>query len=784
MADIVILTMDHVPRDARLYYKLTRSLITEHTVTFVCPAPVPQGEDRVRWLPVPRSGRIAVLRAMVSRAAKLRPDVVVCVEPLTMPAGIALKGLLGGKPRLVYDCHEFFALAHAERYPAWLRPMAHYLYEQAENALVRRMDAVITVNDELAARLGRAHQDITVCANYPDVAAEPPRADKRYDAVYAGGIGEHKGMLKLLQAARYMRHNRPDLRFLFVGPFLTPHDRELFEDFRTRNDLMQCVEYGGTLPHDEVRARLAESRVGVVLLDTRVTRYRSALSLKLLEYLQCGLPVVANATPIVRRVIAQHNVGACEPYNSFSLAKALDRLLALSPAARGAMARRARELVREDLNWQSQEPELLELFRRLTTPHRRLLLFSYLYPPLGGPGVQRPCKLVKHLKTEGWHTDVVAVGDIVHHSREPQMLRECAHDTLTRTPSLDPMYLLRRLRGRKAQKHIYFNTPESRKRLVRGIFPIEDKIGWLPFAVAAGLRLAARRRPDVVAAVIGPYTAAIAAYYVARLRRLPLVVDYRDQWTLYPWERYLTPLHRRLAEYWERRILRAAARVTIIGETYRDELCARFGEELRGKIDVVYNGWDEQDFAGVEPLPAEGTQVSYVGNFNANRTPRYFLDALRLLRQRGELPADITVTFTGNSFLEARELMNAPDLADIVRAEPQVNHREAVRRELGASLLLLFIPTPMGEGVLTGKLFEYLRAGRPILAMVPPQGEAARILRSAGHTFICAMEDTASIVELLPQALQAARQPGAADDTYSRAAQTKHFAQALEKALP
>jgi hypothetical protein len=332
--------------------------------------------------------------------------------------------------------------------------------------------------------------------------------------------------------------------------------------------------------------------------------------------------VVANDTPIVRRVIASTTWRLRAVQQLFSR-QGVDRCWRCRPRRVGHGQASPRAGARRPQLAEPGAGTLLELFRRLTTPHRRLLLFSYLYPPLGGAGVQRPCKLVKHLKTEGWHTDVVAVGDIVHHSREPQMLRECAHDTLTRTPSLDPMYLLRRLRGRKAQKHIYFNTPESRKRLVRGIFPIEDKIAGCPLPWLPGCAWPRGAAPMWWRAVIGPYTAAIAAYYVARLRRLPLVVDYRDQWTLYPWERYPHALHRRLAEYWERRILRAAARVTIIGETYRDELCARFGESC-----AVRSTWCTT--AGTSRTlrrgasARRGTQVSYVGNFNANRTRATF----------------------------------------------------------------------------------------------------------------------------------------------------------------
>ncbi|MCD4830170.1 MAG: glycosyltransferase, partial [Candidatus Cloacimonetes bacterium] len=601
------------------------------------------------------------------------------------------------------------------------------------------------------------------------------------------GIGCRKGMLKLLQAALLLRKQRPGLRVLFLGRFLTPVDQVIYDDFLQTHDLAGCIIWGGVVSFAEVQAKLCACRVGVALLDTTVPRYRRALSLKILEYLQHGLPVVANDTPLVKQVLASHNVGHCIEHNSFALAAAIGRLLDMTPGQRGALTRRAHRLVREEFCWNSQEPRLLALFERLqTTADNRLLLLSYFYPPLGGPGVQRPCKMVHYLRELGWTADVVSVGDIVTLSYEPDMLRECGHAGLRRTAALDPMWLLRRMKRKRGGEQVYFGASEKRKRIVRGMFPIEDKIGWLPFALAAALRLARRHRYRTVVAVIGPYTAAIAAYFVSKRTGLPLVIDYRDQWTLFPYGKYLTRWHRRLAERWERRILEHASRVSIIGEVYRNELCATFGEHLRSKIHIVRNGWDERDFADAEPLPPSGgLQVRYVGNFNGNRQPMCFVQALRRLKQSGKLPPGLRVTFTGNYFVEAREALSSPDLADIISVEPQVSHTEAVRRELSCDLLLLFIASPNGRGVLTGKMFEYLRAGRPIFCMVPPDGEAARILRDAGHEHICAMEDVASIERLLPAVLKhaAAKPVLRVDDTYSRAAQARQF-DAMLRELP
>jgi glycosyltransferase involved in cell wall biosynthesis len=174
----------------------------------------------------------------------------------------------------------------------------------------------------------------------------------------------------------------------------------------------------------------------------------------------------------------------------------------------------------------------------------------------------------------------------------------------------------------------------------------------------------------------------------------------------------------------------------------------RFGEELEAKISVLYNGWDERDFQ--QPLsnsPKQGNVVtiSYIGNFYRNRTPEYFVRAIEELKAKGLFPEGLKIKFVGNYFREARSALENNTLNRSLEIVPQVNHKEAVELMREASGLLLFIATPNGKGVLTGKLFEYLRVQKPILAMIPVDGEAADLLREHGHFNICPMEDKEAI---------------------------------------
>ncbi|MBN2829481.1 MAG: hypothetical protein JXR56_04070, partial [Candidatus Cloacimonetes bacterium] len=134
-----------------------------------------------------------------------------------------------------------------------------------------------------------------------------------------------------------------------------------------------------------------------------------------------------------------------------------------------------------------------------------------------------------------------------------------------------------------------------------------------------------------------------------------------------------------------------------------------------------------------------------IGNFYRNRTPKYFVSAMEELVNDKLLPDNVIINFVGNYFKEAKSVLEDNLIINQLVIKPQVEHHEAIKQMQESDGLLLFIATPNGKGVLTGKLFEYLRVCKPILAMIPEDGEAAGILKEHGHHNICKMEDIEGI---------------------------------------
>jgi glycosyltransferase involved in cell wall biosynthesis len=349
----------------------------------------------------------------------------------------------------------------------------------------------------------------------------------------------------------------------------------------------------------------------------------------------------------------------------------------------------------------------------------------------------------------GWDPVVLTVKDINYLVYDYSLLREIpAEAQIVATESLDPQRLSVLLwrqvreRGEGSRKDIVRNgyfVEGSRilqlYRRMRDFLTFPDLwLGWIPFAYRAGVQAIQRERIDAILAMLGPSSTAILARLLSRKTGVPYVMDLRDGWTDDPDVHYPTALHRRGQAILERWAVDGAAALTVYGE----ECCQSFGRRypnIAGRIQVLTNGFDEADLENVTPKKrSEGKhRLVYMGSLNAYAEQSFltFLDAMRKLSER--IRDSIEVLFIGRAYVQAPGQAAAAGLEKHITFIPYLPHVEALSYLLSADATLLFIRK--GDFVsLTGKLFEYLMVGRPVLACIEPEGECAALLRRTGHS--------------------------------------------------
>src|SRR5947208_17091205 len=168
--------------------------------------------------------------------------------------------------------------------------------------------------------------------------------------------------------------------------------------------------------------------------------------------------------------------------------------------------------------------------------------------------------------------------------------------------------------------------------------------------------------------------------------------------------------------------------------------------EPAGIIATILNGADFDDFAGLEYRPGDRFRLTHTGSFFGKRDPRPFLTALA---ESGLV--DVVARFVGDFRAADREWAESLGLGDRLELHPYVPRREALALQRDSEALLLLIPEAggRGQGVLSGKVFEYLAAERPILAAVPPEGAAAELIRDTGAGVVAAPDDVPAVTAAL-----------------------------------
>ena len=210
-------------------------------------------------------------------------------------------------------------------------------------------------------------------------------------------------------------------------------------------------------------------------------------------------------------------------------------------------------------------------------------------------------------------------------------------------------------------------------------------------------------------------------------------------------------LHRAFAKCWEKRILHAAKFIITATKGIAEDLAQAFGKELSAKMQVLYNGHDKEDYEGIALVQRDDAAfvISYFGALYARRSLKGFFAAVKQAQEEGSLQRSIMIKLYGNYHVETEREIAESGINGQISIIPALSHREALQEMAASDALLLVINSSSPRGTLTSKVFEYLRIGKPILALAPQHGEVAELLHESGQDFICAMESVSAIKECL-----------------------------------
>ncbi len=384
--------------------------------------------------------------------------------------------------------------------------------------------------------------------------------------------------------------------------------------------------------------------------------------------------------------------------------------------------------------------------------NRRLLLLCYFYPPLGGGGVHRVLGFTRWLPEHGWDCTVVCAGPEDYWVRDESLVDRIPPATeVIRVPggsALSAWLRLRRGRDRRAGSAdaapgaARGDAGRRSGAVFGGLRTLSDWLllpdsyaGWARRARGVAAARLARGDVSVVLSTSPPDSVHLAALPLARRLGLPWVADFRDPWIGLHFRRPPTAWHAARQRDLERRVLAGADLVLAASRTHVDDLERDAGGRPRRVVHLP-NGYEPDATAPLPPAPGDPLHFTLVFSGTLSLMPdvEVLFEALhQLLAQRPEARRRIRVRLAGPFDTDYEDRAVALGLKGIVEFTGPLAHGEARALQRAADLLLLWKPRGY-RTMVPGKTYEYLDAGRPIVALLDEDDEAARLVRRAGGT--------------------------------------------------
>ena len=379
---------------------------------------------------------------------------------------------------------------------------------------------------------------------------------------------------------------------------------------------------------------------------------------------------------------------------------------------------------------------------------KRLLIITYYWPPAGGSGVQRWLKFVKYLSKNNFYCTVYTPENPEMPVIDNSLLKDIPSQNLQviKTKIFEPYTAYKTLTGRSSKEKITVSFlkeyssktsfAEKLSKWIRGNCFIPDaKMFWIKPSARFLSNYLKHHQVDAIISTGPPHSMHLIALHLKnKFPNISWIADFRDPWTNIDFlnDLYLTNYSKKKHQQLEKKVVQTADAVISVSPTLTEELKALDSKHPE-KFYTLTNGFDEEDYKDILPSNNEHKEkqfiLTYAGLIPPNRNPKVLWQALHLLAKENKLHNHFKVQLIGKADASVKESIQQWDIEQYIQYVNYLPHSEALIKEAQADALLLIVnEAPNSKGILTGKLFEYLALQKPILAIAPKDGDAAKII--------------------------------------------------------
>lgn len=362
---ICMLTSGHNVYDSRIYYKEILSLKKYYNEIYL----IAPGErnfttrDGIKVLSFKKRkywfDRIRPMKDMLELAKGIQADVYHAHEPDSLGVAIKLKEKTGAK--IIYDSHEYYPESFSEHFPVGKKLAEKCIYNY-EKHLAEKADCVITVNNLLVNKFKRYSKNVVLLPNYPVFSEKVKKKvfNKIPTFVYVGGLSEERGILNILKSIKLVNGN---YKYIFVGQFWSEEFKNKVFAYINKNLRNKDIIFTGKIPHPEVAKYLEDASAGFVLLRSTNWRYVNSEPIKLFEYMQNRVPVIASDFPMMRAIVNESNCGVLvNPEDTHSIARAIENIANNSQDLL-EIGQNGYKSAKKKYNWKILEPAFINMYK-------------------------------------------------------------------------------------------------------------------------------------------------------------------------------------------------------------------------------------------------------------------------------------------------------------------------------------------------------------------------------------------------------------------------------------
>jgi len=376
----------------------------------------------------------------------------------------------------------------------------------------------------------------------------------------------------------------------------------------------------------------------------------------------------------------------------------------------------------------------------------KVLIITYYWPPAGGSGVQRWLKFVKYLQNFDVEPIVYTVDNANYPKEDKTLLQEVPTNIkILKQPIWEPTNLLF-WKKKEAQKSDVSNAVNNGfLSFIRGNFFIPDpKIFWVNSSVKFLHQYLKENKVDVVISTGPPHSMHLIAQKLKQKTNIKWIADFRDPWSnLYYNEEFKQlSFAKKKNEKLENSVFKNADCILTVSNSLKKEF-----DQKATRVEVITNGFDDEVVTNTLITLDEKFSISYIGLLPKQSNPKLLFKVLSTLcAEDTDFKANLKLNFIGDISEDVKKEIINYNLLENTNFIGYVSHKEAIAYQRKAQVLLLLIPNvAKSGGILTGKLFEYLTAKRPILAMGPETGDLSEILKNTSSGVVVDFDNEAKL---------------------------------------